>query len=146
MTEVLSERALADLQRSLVEAVLLGRPLPGAGRALAFPDRAFFEERPTVTLLDEHLAPDLSLDDLPVPVRVLSREELLDEARREGDLPYLRFSAPEKVDDAVRLGLEATIATAEPGRRVLGLSNVQATFRKVDDRWQLEGDVVMGAR
>jgi hypothetical protein len=96
-------------------------------------------------VLDENLAHGLALDALPVAVRVLAHDELIEEARREGDLPYLRFSAPETIDDMVRLRVEATIATAVPGRQILGLSNVQATFRKRDGAWQLEGEVVSGA-
>jgi hypothetical protein len=145
MTEMLPDEALAGLQRSLLEAILLDRPLPGAGRALAFPDRAFFAQRPTIPLLDENLAHGLSLETLPQPVRVIARDELLEKAKREGDLPYLRFSAPERVGEAVRLGLEATIATAVPERQVLGLSNVQATFREVNGSWQVEGEAVSGA-
>jgi hypothetical protein len=144
MTDALPDPALAGLQRSLLEAVLLDRPLPGADRAPAFPDRAFFANRP-IALLDENLAAGLSLEDLPVPIRVLSHDQLLEAAKQHGDLPYFRFAAPESLDGAVRLGLEASIATAEPERQVLGLSNVQATFRKVDDRWQLEGEAVSSA-
>ncbi len=145
MTGVVADEVLADLQRSLLEGVLLDRPLPGADRAPAFGDRAFFFGRATIALLDENLAGGLPLDGLPLPVRVVAREELLEEARREGDVPYLRFPPPEKIADAVRLRLEATIATADPHRQVLGLSSLQATFRKRDGGWELEGEAIAAA-
>jgi hypothetical protein len=145
MTEALSDEALAHLQRSLLEAILLDRPLPGAGRAPAFADRGFFADRPTIALLDEDLAAGLALDALPAPVRVFTREQLDAEAEREGDVPYLRFSAPERVGDAIRLRIDATIATAAPDRQVLGLSGVQAAFREVEGRWQVEGDAISSA-
>lgn len=142
MTEKLTDEALARLQRSLLEAVLLDRPLPGAGRAPAFGDRDFLLARATIALLEENLAGALSLDDLPRPLRQLSRDELLEEARSEGDLPYLRFSAPEPVGENVRLTLTADIASADPERHILGLSSVQATFREADGDWQVEGEAV----
>jgi hypothetical protein len=142
VTEKLSDEALAGLQRSLLEAVLLDRPLPGAGRAPAFGDRDFLLARPTIVLLDENLAGSLSLDGLPRPVRRLSRDELLEEARREGDVPHLRFSAPEPVGENVRLMLSADIASADPERHVLGLSSVLATFRAADGDWEVEGEAV----
>jgi hypothetical protein len=140
--EKLSDEALARLQRSLLEAILLDRPLPGAGRAPAFGDRAFLLARPTIALLEENLAHGLSLDNLPRPVRRLSGDELFEEARREGDVPYLRFSTPEPVDEGVRLTLAAVIATADPERKVLGLSSVQATFREADGDWEVVGEAV----
>jgi ribosomal protein L21E len=144
VTKLLSDEALANLQRSLLGAVLHGRPLPGASRAPAFADRAFLQGRPTIALLDENLAPELSIDD-PRPLRRLSREELLEEARREGDVPYLRFSAPERVGDAVRLTLEASIVPADPEKQVLGLSGLQAAFRETDGEWRVEGEPVTAA-
>jgi hypothetical protein len=142
MTE-LSDEVLRDLQRSLLAAVLLDRPLPGAGRAPAFGDRAFLLDRPDVVVLDENLAPGLSLEESPRPLRVLSRDDLLAETRREGDLPYLRFSAPEPLEDAVRLTLEARMATADPQRHPIGLSTLQATFRRDDGRWESAGEAVL---
>lgn len=142
MREKLSDEALARLQRSLLETVLLDRPLPGAGRAPAFGDRVFLLARPTIALLDENLAHGLAFDNLPRPVRRLSGDELFEEARREGDVPYLRFAAPDPLGDDVRLTLAASIATADPERKVLGLSSVQATFRETDSDWEVVGEAV----
>ena len=140
----LTDEALASLQRSFLEAILLDRPLPGAGRAPAFGDRAFLFSRPTIVLLDENLAPGPSLDEAPLPLRRLSRDELLEEGRREGEVPYLRFSAPEPVGAAVRLVLEVRIASADAAKDLL-LSSVQAAFRELDGRWEVEGDAVSSA-
>jgi hypothetical protein len=142
VTRVISDEALARLQRSLLEAILLDRPLPGAGRALPFGDRAFFLGRPTIAVLDENLVPGLSLDKSLRPLRRLSRDDLVAEARREGDLPYFRFSAPERSGDTVRLTIEADIAPADPDRKVLGLTSVQAAFRETNGDWKVEGEPV----
>jgi hypothetical protein len=137
----LSDEALAHLQRRLLEAILLDRPLPGGERAPAFGDRRFLVERPTIAVLDENLARSLTFEGLPRPVRVLDSARLIEEARESGDMPYLRFSQPEKVDGTVRLGLDARIAVGDAERQALGLSGILATFREVDGAWRAEESV-----
>jgi hypothetical protein len=125
----------------MLEAILLDRPLPGAGRAPAYGDRGFLESRPEIVLVDENLAEGLSLDGFPQPVRRLSRAELRGEAQRVGQLPYLRFAAPELDDGAVRLTLETHVASADPAGDI-SLGVVKATFRRLDGRWEIEGDAI----
>jgi hypothetical protein len=138
-----SDKTLAHLQKSLLESALSGQPLPGSEQPFRFPDLAFVKNQPEVFLLDENLAGSLSVEDMPVPVRVLSRDEIQRAAQAEGDRTYLSFQPPHKADGAVRLGLEAKIATPNPSQRAMGLSSVQVEFRKVGDDWKADDEPTM---
>ncbi|HVF51199.1 MAG TPA: hypothetical protein VNA19_13990 [Pyrinomonadaceae bacterium] len=138
-----SDKTLAQLQKSLLECALSGQPLPGSDRPFRFPDLAFVKNQPEVFLLDENLAESISVEDMPLPVRVMSRDELQAAAQAEGDRTYLSFQPPHRAGDAVRLGLEAKIATPNPSQRALGLSSVQVKFHKVGDDWQADDEPTM---
>jgi hypothetical protein len=125
---------LAALQSRLLEAVLASAPLEAGGSPVRFPDLAFVQGHPVVYVLEENLGGSLRVD-TPQTVRVVSGEELVAAARDHGDVAYFRFQPAEVGDQAVRLTLEAKIASAEaqPG---LGLSAIQVTFEKTDGQWR----------
>ena len=135
-----TDDTLRQLQAALLKAVLRGEPLPGGDQPVTLPDLAFVLRQPAVFLSDENLAGPISVEGAPRPVRVLSPEELAEEARGQGDVAYLRFGSAEREGDEVRLTLEARIASGDPQRRALGLSGLQVRFRREGDRWEVAAD------
>lgn len=134
---VVAGEVLGLLQVTLLKAVLLSRPLPGADRPTHFPDLSFVLSQPPVLLVKENLMPPLENQAWPVPMRLISPETLEEEARAQGDLTYLRFQAPVSADDRALLTLEARVAPQNPQRSSLGLSGIQATFQQVGGRWEV---------
>lgn len=139
MTEVgstPSDEALGQLQETLLRAVLSRDFLPGGRQLVEMPDLSFVLRQPTVLLSNENLARSLLLEELPVPIRIISPEGIVEEARASGDIAYLRFQPAQEEGEAVRLTLEARIVPQDPGLHALGLSGVQVVFRQVDGRWE----------
>src|SRR4051794_40514639 len=126
---------LEALQSRLLEAVLTRAPLDSGAAPLQFPDLELVLRHPTVYVLDENVGKALRID-APQPVRVVSRDELRAVAREQGDVPYFAFGPPEPRDEAVRLTLEAKLASAE-ARPELGLSAVQVTFARTAAGWEV---------
>jgi len=131
----LPDEALGHLQETLLRAVLSRESLPGGGQPVDLPDLPFVLRQPAVFLSNENLAGSLSLEALPVPVHILSQEDMVEEARESGDRAYLHFQRTQEEGDAVRVTLEAKIIPQDPGQHALGLSGVQVKFRKVDGQW-----------
>lgn len=131
-----SGEVLRYLQETLLKAVVLSQPLPGGNQPILFPDLSFIRRQSTVVLVDENLAGPLSIEEPPTPVRILTREALLQEARTQGDITYLRFQPPVREGNVVRLTLEAKIVPHDPTQRTLGLSGVQAKFQEVAGQWE----------
>jgi hypothetical protein len=132
----LPDEVLGHLQETLLRAVLSRGSLPGGRRPVEFPDLSFVLRQPTVLLSNENLARSVSLEGSPVPVRVLSQEAIVEEARERGDTAYLRFQPAQQEGDAVIVTLEARIAPQDPGVHALGLGGVQVRFQQVDGRWE----------
>jgi len=120
----------------LLRSVLSREALPGSRQPVEMPDLSFVLRQSPVLLSNENLASSVSLEGLPVPVRVLSQEEIVEEARERGDTAYLRFQPAQEEGDAVRLTLEARILPQDPGSLALGLSGVQVRFQQADGQWE----------
>ncbi|MCX6633286.1 MAG: hypothetical protein NTW28_37295 [Candidatus Solibacter sp.] len=137
-----SNDEIRQLQEILLTAVMTGRALPGATRPVNFPDLAFIMGHPAVFLLDENLAGSISVEDSPLPLRILSRELLLEESRnREKDIAYLAFNYRALGEDGLQLTLEGKILPHDPNHAgVLGLSSIHVTFRKAAGTWEVAGD------
>lgn len=131
-----SEEELRSLQKTLLRAVLLSEPLPGGDQPLIIPDLDLILRQPIVVLSDENLAGSLSIEESPKPIRILSQEDLLQEARLQGDLAYFHFQPPNIDGNAVRLTLEMKIAPRDPSQHTLGLGGVQARFQKIS-QWEV---------
>jgi hypothetical protein len=139
VTEVgstLPNEALGQLQETLLRAVLLRDFLPGGRQPVEMPDLSFVLRQPTVLLSNENLARSLSLEELPVPIRIISPEGIVEEARASGDIAYLRFHPAQEEGEVVRLILEARIVPQDPGLHAVGLSGIQANFRQVEGGWE----------
>ena len=136
---------LLEFQELLLRAVLLGQLLPGQTEPVRLPDLSFVLREPVIYLLDEHLAGSVTLSDLAKPLRTLTVEEVTTLARRQGDIPYLHFLAPEATEDEVRLTLVARIVAQDPNKRALGLSGVQVTFVHRETGWTVAADPVYSA-
>jgi hypothetical protein len=132
----LSDEVLGHLQETLLRSVLSREALPGGRRPVEMPDLSFVLRQSTVLLSNENLASSVSLEGLPVPVRVLSQEEIVEEARERGDTAYLRLQPAQEEGDAVRVTLEARIVPQDPGSLALGLSGVQVRFQQADGQWE----------
>ena len=133
------DSVIASLQKTLLKAALLGETLPGGSRPLRLSDLDFILRHEHIYLSDENLAGDISVEGLPKPLRVMSREELQKQAEAEGDLAYLHFRPAEAVGGGVRLTLEGKLAaSAQP----LGLSSVQVKFRDAGGHWESFDDPV----
>jgi len=140
-----SAEDISQLQSLLLQAVLLGTPLPGTGQPVRFPDLSFVTRQPSIVLADENLSAPISVAGAPKPVRVLSTDAIRQEAQQHGDVAYLQFAAPQIKDDQVRLTLAARIATANPAYAELGLSSIHVGFRKAGSAWLLVDDPVYSA-
>ena len=126
---------LGKIQRRLLEALVAGEILPGAGGPLWFPDLSFVLRHPAVALLSDNLAEDFSVEQLHRPVRIVSLATLEREARTEGDIAYFRFRPAETEGDLIRLTLEAGIVPRDPALHPLGLGGIQIRFRRAGDEW-----------
>ena len=130
------DEALGQLQEMLLRAVLSRDFLPGGRQLVEMPDLSWVLREPTVLLSNENLAGSLLLEELPVPIRITSPEDIVEEARASGDIAYLRFHPAQEEGEVVRLTLEARIVPKDPGLHALGLSGIQANFRQDDGGWQ----------
>jgi hypothetical protein len=127
-------RELAELQEMLLEAVLGRGVLPGSRRPIVLPDLDFVvQENEDVVISDENLLGEGAAGG---QVRVLSVEEIRQEAERRGQLGYLRFQPAEVEGHSVRFTLEGRIARS--GADDAGLSGVQTTFALSGGEWRLE--------
>lgn len=134
---MLSDQILLQLQIVVLKAVLLGEPLPGQHQPVRFPDLPFVTRQPAIYLLDRNLSGPITIEGYPRPIRILPLDSLLRESQTRGDdIAYLQFQPPEMVGDAVRLVLEAKIAT-RLNHSHLGLSNLQVLFTKTEAGWQV---------
>jgi hypothetical protein len=140
-----SDEALRHLQEQMLKAVITRQPLPNSSRPLNFPDLSFIMAHPNIYLSNENLFGSISVEGLPKPLRILSPEELSQEARAQGDIAYLLFRPPDKESHSVRLTLEGRIAPRDPQQRVLGLSGVQMTFRQDGDQWKPDEPVMFAS-
>jgi hypothetical protein len=140
-----SGEVVRHLQETLLNAVLLSQRLPGGKRQIVFPDLPFILRQPTVVLLEENLAKGISIEDLQKPIRMLSREALVQEARIQGDITYLRFQPVQREGRVVQLTLEAKIAPRDPVQHTLGLSGIQVKFQEVAGQWEVVDEPVFFA-
>jgi hypothetical protein len=131
-----SDVALSRLQEATVQAVLQQKRLPGGDRPIRLPDVSFLLREDTVLLADENLAGTVSFADAPVPVRILSLEAILEQARAQGDVAFLQFQPAELGEGVIKLTLQAKLAARDPSRRPLGLSGMQVRFEETADGWQ----------
>jgi hypothetical protein len=131
----LPDEVLGHLQHTLLWSVLSGEALPGGRRPVKMPDLSFVQRQSPILLLSDNLAKSVSLDTVPIPVRVLSREDIVEEARERGDIACLRFQPALEKDDTIGLTLEAKIFPQDPGQHALGLSGLQVKFTKLDGQW-----------
>lgn len=139
-------KTIAHLQGILLRAAILNQPLAGGSRPVRLSDLTFILRHPHIYLSDENLAGKISDDGLPKPLRVMSQEDLQKKASAEGDVAYLHFQPPDEADGAIRLTLEGKLYTQDPNQQPLGLSSVQAKFRKVDGRWEsTDGPVALAS-
>jgi hypothetical protein len=136
MPEVQDE-VIGRLQEALLKAILSGQPLPGSAQPMVLPDSSFILSQPTVFLIDENLAESISLEELSLPIRIVSLEALRETARAQGNVAYLRFQPAEKENNTIRLTLEARIAPEDPGQHILGLSGVQVKFHEISGQWKV---------
>jgi hypothetical protein len=136
MCEV-KEELIGQLQETLLKALLLNQPLPGSTKPIVFPDLSLILRQSTIPLIDENLAKSICVAALAKPVRVLSLDDLLEEARAQGNLAYLRFQPAERLSfDVVRVTLQAGLAPDDPDQHTMGLSGIQVKFQKVADQWR----------
>lgn len=119
-------------------AVLSGQPLPGSATPVTFPDLAIVLSQPNITLADENLEDKVQVKPSPKPIRILSIDEIREQARNGQDLIYLHFQPPSVGDDSVGLTLAAKIMPADPDQRTMGLSVVQIKFHRVGDEWRIQ--------
>jgi hypothetical protein len=143
LPSIMSDEVLAQLQELLLKDVLSKQQMPGTAQPVWFPDLPFIFRESAVMLINENLAHSISIEELSVPVRILSQETLLEEARTHGDIAYLRFQPLKVEDDIVQLTLEAKICPRNLGQLTLGLSGVRVMFQKVSDKWQVVGEPII---
>ena len=143
LQSIMPDEVLGQLQELLLKAVLLGQQLPGTDQPIRFPDLPFILRQSPVLLIDENVANSISIKEVSTPVRILSQETLLQEARTRGDITYLHFQPLRVEDDIVQLTIEAKICPRNPGQPILGLSGVQVMFQKVSGEWQVVGEPII---
>jgi phage tail tube protein FII len=137
------DEVLHHLQETLLRAALTQQPLPHNERPLNFPDLAFILRHPNIFLSGENLFGAIVVEGLPKPLRILSTEELAQEAVREGDIAYLRFQPPQATGErSISLTLEGRIATQDTQQRVMGLSGVQVKFTEDGGEWKADEPVM----
>jgi hypothetical protein len=135
-----SKKELADVQQSVLKAVLLGEPLPGGGSA-QLADLAFILGHRKINLLDENLAGPMSIKGLPKPLRVVSLEEIRREADTQDNVAYLRFLPPRAAEDGgIWVTLEGRLATSDKRQTPMGLSSIQVKLRKTGTGWEATGE------
>ena len=129
----------------LLTALLSGQPLPGSDTPMNFPDLPTVVSQPNVIIADENLDQKVEVKASPKPVKILSIDEIREQARTGQNLIYLHFQAPEVGENSVGLTLSAKIMPANPDQHTLGLSTVQIKFKKVGSEWLAESDPMYSA-
>lgn len=140
-----SDSEVLHLQEMLLEAVVLGKALPGQSQPIRFPDLSFVMRQIVVFLSNENLSGQMLLRELQKPIRILPVDAIFQEAHNSGDITYLQFQPPEVMNDAVHLTLEAKIATRNPNQQTLGLSSIHVKFLKVAEEWKLLDEPIYSA-
>lgn len=140
-----TRKELFNLQELIVKAILLGQSLPGCTQAIRFPDLSFILNQPIIFLVDENLFGYIAIEESPRPIRILSVEDLRQECQNRGDIAYLQFQPSEVRDDEVQVTLVARIATSDPNKQTLGLSDIHVKFVKVADEWKVMEEPVFSA-
>lgn len=127
---------LGYLQAEMIRALLRQDTLPGGVHRLQFPDLAFLLRQDMILVLNENLVTPIPTGDLPRPLRFVTADELAEQVRRSGDLPYIRFLAPTGEENSVTITLEIKIASADLSKGSLGLGAVSAQFAKTNGEWR----------
>lgn len=130
-----SDDELAYLQRMLLAAFLLRKPLFDSPSPISFPDLSYVLSQPELIILSENLVRPVSIEDAPLPIRIMSVEEMKLETEREGDRVYLLFRPAERIGKSVRLSIDVGIATKDPQKHPLGLGGAQVRFEKLAGKW-----------
>jgi len=133
----LSKGELTKLQKAVLEAVLLGKPLPGSTQPIKLPDLTFILRQDNVYLAKENLEGRITITGAPKPVQIVPIETLRQKAEKQGDIAYLQFRPPAIKAGTVHLALEGKIASADPNRKPYGLSTVTLSFQKIGQNWEL---------
>lgn len=131
------KKILLQLQETLLEAILSGKPLPGLTGPTRFPDLSFLLRQPVIYLLDVNLAGPARVNTSHGLVRTLSEEALMKEADKQGDITYLQFQPPDVADGEITLALGATIAPRDPNQQRAGLSTIVVKFIKIANEWKV---------
>jgi hypothetical protein len=129
-----SQSDLRLLQDAVLEAVLLGRGLPGSTTRFVMPDLDFVTAGDSVYLLDENLSGPMSTTLPQKTLRIVTGQSL---ASLATGTAFLRFAPAETSPDSVVLTLEARLVRG-PSEVDLGLSNVQVRFTKSAGSWVAE--------
>lgn len=136
LSEMPPKDILGYLQAEMISALLLQDTLPGGVHRLQFPDLAFLLRQDMILVLDENLVTPISIENLPRPLRFVTANELAEQVRQSGDLPYLRFLVPTGDENSVTITLEIKIASADMNKGSLGLGAVSAQFAKTNGEWR----------
>jgi hypothetical protein len=133
------EPDVGRLQRLLLDALVTGRPLPGAVTPLQFADVRFLSSSPDLLVSSRNLAGPMDMEVAGHAVRVVDESELDSSAAGGAEVAYVQFTPHDVGPDTIRLGLEIRLR-GSPGRQPLGLEGVQATFRRGMNGWTLAGE------
>ena len=138
-------KEVLHLQEIVLRAVLEGKPLPGSSQAIRFPDLAFVQRHESIYVAAEEMKGKVAAGGAPKPVRIVPLAALRTKAKEGGGLAYLQFGPPHIEADSVELTLEGRMATADPKEPSLGLSSIHVKFRKVEGRWEAQGEPIFSA-
>jgi hypothetical protein len=141
----LADRVIAHLQQLLLEAVLTGKPLPGADQPIRLPDLTFNLHQQVLIVLADNLAGTLSIESSPKPIHILSRDSFVERARSHGPLTALHFQPTQVEDNDIGLTVEVLLAQRDAKQPVVKLSSAHARFQKNEDHWKAVGGPVLMA-
>jgi hypothetical protein len=133
---------LGELQELILTAVLLRQRLPGNRQPLHLPGLERLLESGTVDLLDEHLAANLALTDMPVQVRKRTLQSLVASLERSAwpTAYYLAFAPPERENGHIIRMRLALYPVPRAGRATDPISGIDVVFRRTEERWQAAGE------
>ncbi len=136
-TQPIPDPTLAQLQRTMLTAALLGQRLPGSKQPLLCPGVSQLLKQQTIYIAEENLSSDFSTENLPRPAQIVNRDELVSMARAgSGPVHYLQFDPVEYEHRVIRITMESTSAVVNSPLRLTSLGGVQGTFQETDEGWR----------
>jgi hypothetical protein len=132
---------IAELQESMLCALLLQLRLPGSAEPLDLLHRLGLGNRDVFHLLDQNLSPSISPAHLPAPLRIVPTSDLANVITRPGSEStfVIEFLPSREELGGVKLTLRICSYGAQPALFHHNLGTLEVMFFRAGERWLVRG-------